>query len=303
MSCAKIYPFILASFLFGQFSFASTLPDNSLHLEDNILSKESNLTEADFNAIIDRALTHYAPIAKHHKAEFIVDRLWEDPTVNAMTGRLSKLWFLFFYGGLARRPEITKDGFQLVVCHELGHLLAGYPYKKTILGRLSWSSLEGEADYFATHSCLRDLWAKDFEENKTHAASVDTYAKSICNSAWSKTEERELCYRISNASQSVANLFARNSKTQPKFDTPDYSRVSKTFKKHPVAQCRLDTYLSGASCVTEFNPKKIPGQKYVPWLSSQKKAEKEAALVSCHQAQGEDLGVRPECWFRPRLDI
>ena len=36
-------------------------------------------------------------------------------------------WSLFIElnGGLARRPEVSSDGFTMVICHELGHFLAG----------------------------------------------------------------------------------------------------------------------------------------------------------------------------------
>jgi Zn-dependent protease with chaperone function len=53
------------------------------------------------------------------------------------------------FGGLARDPLVTKDGFSAVICHEIGHHIAGAPRKG-----FSWASNEGQADYFATTKCL-----------------------------------------------------------------------------------------------------------------------------------------------------
>lgn len=59
---------------------------------------------------------------------------------------------LFFFGGLARLPEMNQEGAALILCHELGHGIAGPPFKEG-----SSSAVEGEADYFATYSCMRRL--------------------------------------------------------------------------------------------------------------------------------------------------
>ena len=48
-------------------------------------------------------------------------------------------WVVAMFGGLARRPEVTKDAFQFVVCHEVGHHLAGWPFA------YDWASNEGQS--------------------------------------------------------------------------------------------------------------------------------------------------------------
>ena len=78
---------------------------------------------------------------------------------------------VIMFGGLARRPEITADGFLLVVCHELGHHLAGYPFID------DWAANEGQADYFATQSCTKNIWQNDNETNSTFRVRVDYVAK------------------------------------------------------------------------------------------------------------------------------
>lgn len=289
--------------IFATNASAMIFPPNDLHLEDSIDRRDANMTKEEFEALIQEAIDFYKPIAKkRHKAKLNADRLWEDSTVNAYAMRVGPLWSISMYGGLARRPEVTKDGFQLVVCHELGHLFGGYPFKKTLFGRFIWHTIEGEADYFATHSCARELWNADLEENAQHRETVDPFARQQCDAAWSSEAERDLCYRVADASYSLAKLLATLHKIpEIGFETPDSKTVSKTSTKHPAAQCRLDTYFAGALCAKAFNPHVIPGKKHAPMFTlwSASKAEKDAAKYSCHTRHKETVGVRPRCWFKP----
>ncbi len=285
-------------------SEASPMPPNDLDKEDFLYQSESNISEEQFLGIIKKAVDYYSPLAKLHGGTLHVDAKWEDPTVNAMTGRIGPYWMLFFMGGFARRPEITPDGFALVVCHELGHLFGGYPFRRNILGKLAWASNEGESDYFATQSCTRTLWAGESEENAKHVDTASTFAKEKCDEAWAGDPQRHLCYRIANASQSVANLFAVNKKlSEPRFETPDNNVVKKMSNKHPAPQCRLDTYFEGALCANDRDIKIIPGKKYAGYLGFffNRKAETQMAAQSCAEDHGFYDGSRPQCWFKSRF--
>jgi hypothetical protein len=215
---------------------------------------------------------------------------------------MGPLWKVFMYGGLARRPEITPDGFQVIVCHELGHLFGGYPFYRTIFGGLIWFSVEGESDYFATQSCARELWKNEPEQNAVHRATVDLYAQQRCDLAWSSRRERDLCYRIADASTSLARLLATPEKGEkPSFATPSLESVARTSRRHPKAQCRLDTYFEGALCTENRDPSIIPGKRLAGYVGNffNRRAERQAAAQSCHTAEGYFDGVRPRCWFAP----
>ncbi len=68
------------------------------------------------------------------------------------------------------------------------------------------------------------------------------------------------------------------------FKTPDTAVVNSHFHGHPMPQCRLDTYFQGALCI----------------LSELEDVNQNDALVgNCNRIQGETLGVRPLCWFKP----
>lgn len=272
---------------------AMILPPNDLHLQDDINRRDANINETQFNKIIDNVINKYKDIVTKHGAELVVEKKWTDNTVNAYAQQEGKRWIVSMFGGLARRPEITADGFALVVCHELGHHLGGFVFKGE-----RWASAEGQSDYFATHSCAKMIWGEDSAVNAQASNTVDSTARSACNKAWNKTADQNLCYRVAMASHSLATLLAFGN-GQPKFDKPDQKQVSTTYLNHPAAQCRLDTYMSGGLCNVGFDINVIPAKGHKEGQSSLA-AEKEAAKYSCASARQTE-GNRPRCWFKPRV--
>jgi hypothetical protein len=273
---------------------ATDVPANSLHLQDNLVSPDSNIDEPTFHQLLDKVYQVYQPIIAAHGAKLVIERRWDDPTVNAVAGRDGDVWKIRMYGGLARRPEVTPDGFQLVACHEIGHHLAGYPLKSGY-----WSASEGQADYFATQSCARELWRDDIEVNKAARNEVDPLGKSYCDQIWSTEAERDLCYRIVVAAISANRYRAKaTEKPDPSIDTPNRSEVPDTIPSHPEVQCRLDTGLAGALCTVPFDRLYIPGLGSPPG-QNRPIDEMDAGRFSCMRANSFDVGVRPRCWFRP----
>ncbi len=273
---------------------------NKLYLEDAYYSVLSDMTEERFNEIIDSVVNHYIPIAESHNATLYVERNWDDPEVNAFASRPRPgIWQIAMYGGLARRPEVTDDGFAMVVCHELGHQFGGYPY-----ARLDWAASEGQSDYFATQACARNIWKKEIEKNKAAAEFATQDIRNYCDAAWDEENDRNLCYRIGVGSQSLAHLLAklRGSDTIPSPATPDQNEVPQTATVHPDPQCRLDTYLSGAVCRKSFDDLVIPGLVNGNGSSSSA-AETEAAKYSCMRSDGSFTGTRPHCWFSPLMQL
>lgn len=252
----------------------SFMPENELSEEDN-LNSLSQVTEKDFNELIDQVKEFYEPIVKSHGARLQVVKHWKDPTVNAYAIQYGDLWQVSFFGGLARRKEITKDGFQLVVCHEMGHHLGGYPY-------VEWASNEGQSDYYSTLSCARQLWKKDIKKNEEVSKGIPHFPKKLCQIAWPKKDDKFLCYRIMLASKSLSDLLGSSI---PKYETPDKTVVTKTDDEHPAPQCRLDTYMAGSLCQAKFDPYTIP------------KTQGESKSFTCFESEGQKW-FRPKCWFK-----
>ncbi len=264
----------LGATLFAAPAMATIMPPNNLHLEDNV-ELDSNVTEADFNKVIDTAEEAFKPIMKKHGGVLDIKRHWEDSTVNASAIQMGGTWEVNMYGGLARREEVTLDGFALVLCHEIGHHLAGFPFVS------EWAANEGQADYYGTQACLRQLWRG--QDNSVAASTVDGAARQACDESWAAEGDRNLCYRIMMAGRSLAELLAHG-QSKVSFSTPDAKVVKRTFHEHPEAQCRLDTFVAGALCKASFDMNIIPGD------------EPEAMKYSCGPRFEE--GQRPRCWFK-----
>lgn len=292
------FAFAMIALTSPAFAAEAFLPPNNLHLQDNI-AFTADITEQEFNDIVNKIVDRYKPLAQLHGATLKSNNLWKDPTVNASAQQSGNSWIINMYGGLARRPEVTKDGFALVVCHELGHHFGGFPLYEDG----DWAASEGQSDYFATQACARLVWEGDITENAKSRALIPAYAKERCDAQWRSENEQNLCYRAALGGQSLAVLLAALGREgTPKFETPDQREVSRTSTAHPAGQCRLDTYFSGALCGVAFDPKVIPG-KDNPAGQDGIEAETEASKTSCMLALGHTLGTRPHCWFKPNLQF
>jgi hypothetical protein len=265
-------------------AYADFLPPNDLHLEDNIHSF-TGLSEEQFNQVLNRIEEVYAPIVDSLGGVLRIRRNWRSSTVNANASRLLNRWIVRMYGGLARRPEVTPDGFALVVCHEIGHHVAGFP---TLPFR--WAAAEGQSDYFATLACGRSLWQDDVEGNRMARSAIPDYPKSRCDAVYSDENDQNLCYRQVLAGYSLANLLsAVSGGSGISFETTDPHVTDKTFVSHPQAQCRLDTYTAGALCTAQWDDHVTP------------KSEADSANYTCNLFQGFGEGTRPLCWFKPAM--
>ncbi len=291
---------VVTLLLSSSLTWATILPPNDLHLQDNLFMESSNITEEMFNQIITQVQETYAPIVESHGATLKFNRFWENSIVIANTNQANGVWVVNMHGGLARRPEITPDGFALVICHELGHHLAGYPLKTRFFNK--WASTEGQSDYFAAQSCARRLWSGEEDKNRLSRGTVNPIAKEGCDSVWSTEKDQNLCYRTALAGHSLATLLGASTKTTVGFATPSEAEVIKTSDLHPQAQCRLDTYFHGAMCDVEFDSSIIPGLNHSDGQRS-KAAEGIAARNSCTRENFFSVGTRPLCWYKPLRSV
>lgn len=229
--------------LSGTISSRSFAPENQLHLEDT-RSARTNVTESDFNGAIDDALAMYVPIFQRFGLEFVIERNWEDSTVNAYAYREGNKAVVAMFGGLARRDEVTLNGFIMVICHEIGHHLGGYPFVQ------EWASNEGNSDYYAAMACARKMI------DTYIPATNETIADQRCRA---QSKDPDSCIAIAHGAYSTANLLATiGGSRKPSALTPDRTVVRQTINTHPNAQCRLDTMLSADLCPKEWNDALIP---------------------------------------------
>ncbi|WP_394822231.1 hypothetical protein [Pendulispora albinea] len=276
----------------------SFMPQNSLDQEDNLLAP-TGITEAEFNRVINYYKGIYTPIVSRLGGRLVINNRWTDNTVNANASQSGTTWTVNMFGGLARRPEITSDGFAIVLCHEIGHHLGGYFFYSST----NWASAEGQSDWYATQVCARNGWVNETAVNATFRNTAPAIVKQKCDAEWKTTASQDLCYRISVAGKSTADLLAALGGGTVRYETPDTTVVSATQTAHPRAQCRLDTYFTGALCTVQGDINNIPG-KSRPNRNSVD-AERDAAKVRCLPASVGVPGYNgknvPTCWFRPQV--
>jgi hypothetical protein len=262
------------------------VPENNLKISVDA-KRFGGLNEAQFNNAIERVEVLYAPIVAQLGGKLVIDRDWDDATVNAYAQRSGSKWMVNMFGGLARHATITEDGMSLVVCHEIGHHIGGAPTKASAYSN-SWASNEGQADYFSNLKCLRRTFLNDDNIAIVSAMDVPAALTTACSKSWASDEDRAICVRGGMAGDSVAKLFAalRNQANPAKFETPDAAVVSATNDNHPATQCRLDTYFQGSLCEVNFNDD----------------VERNSEVAgTCHGSLGHKIGLRPTCWFKAKV--
>lgn len=230
---------------------ATCFPKNSLFIRPLEDVESNEIGKSAFNQAIDKVEKYYAPIVKKKGFNLVFNRLWSDGTVNSDTSVSGKDWVINSYGGLARYKGMNSvEAYAAVACHELGHHMGGAP----LYSDDDWAAVEGEADYWATKECMK---AVGFTLAVSEKASLQL-------------------------AKVLADLGGDPVPDKSKVDT---SVVQSTYEDHPVAQCRLDTYLNGLACPTKGDM-----------------SQTDPKVNSCYSyPSGKTYGPgsRPRCWFAP----
>lgn len=240
------------------------------------------LTEKQYNDVTEQFLEKFKPEADRLGVKLAVDRHWSDETVNAWVRMDQKLLTITTYGGLARHPAITPDGYALVLCAEAAALFGGTP--KVSQGY--WIVMTGQRDYYSTLKCLRRVFADDDNVAAVRRIEVDPLVARRCKREFAQVNDQLICQRSSMAGLSAALLFhdlVHDGEKLPSFKTPDPTEVDRTGPDHLTSQCRLDSYFAGALCHVDVN----------------------TPVSEANERQGvcnddeDEFGARPRCWYRP----
>lgn len=271
---------LLFILLFPLVSLAS-FPENSLRIPLGVKSN-GGLDEIQFHNVIDKVMKIYSPKVEAMGGTLNISRLWTSDKVNASTNRFAHVYQVTMFGGMARHPLMNMDGFTLVLCHELGHHLGGAPKVKNSDQR--WASNEGQADYFAALKCLREVFIREDNQKALSKISVPKIVKDSCERIYKSQQENLVCQRINMAGLTVGKLYASLvDQNGPSFETPQNRIVRETIDYHPHYQCRLDTFFQGSLCDRPLN---------------EELSNRDAHVGTCHPMNGDNIGIRPACWFK-----
>lgn len=252
------------------------------------------ITKEEFDERNSLAKEYYTDFAKKHNATLVVNEYWDDEFINASAGKSGSHWEINMYGGLARVKGMTADAFSSIVCHELGHLVAGFPFYPNFPTPLTIqdSASEGNSDYFAAQACFVRMFENDKEGNQKAEDNSSEFVKQTCENAHSDKTRQQICMRAINGAQiawqAVSDHYNMGLEISP--EKKDTRVAYTTIPTHPQLQCRMDTFVAGATCTKSYyKDNEVP-------LTQADMEEK-----SCSRSQeGDAQGARPLCWFNPK---
>ncbi|WP_438025800.1 hypothetical protein [Sorangium sp. So ce233] len=252
----------------------------------------------------------YRPYAATRSATITVEPRWDATgSLYAAEIRGVRGWFIVPKAQVLNQ-HLTRDVMRMATCHEMGHFFGGFPFKNAgkpgerptsdISDLGTFMAAEGQADYFATKSCIRRVWAGN-PENAAFRDLVPPEGKERCDVVWEDQDSRDICYRSIFIARAVAG-WLHGGDPRVDVDTPDPKVVDRTYTAHSGLQIRFDTMVAGALCDPERDdPMEIPGLVPSPitgmYGHHSVAAENDSRDHSCY----EGLGARPRSWFKPDM--
>lgn len=162
------------------------------------------------------------------------------------TRTLEKKPKIVFSTALFKELELKEIEEILLFCHELGHFKAGAPFKKR--GRTqkdSWSSSEGQSDYFSTVHCIKEFNLK--KKSFTEVEKLDTQIeiREICLQS-----NHPDCYKVINSIFMLVKTYQSwtHEQNELNFLNINLSPTRYTILTYPSNQCRLVTLINGFLC-------------------------------------------------------
>ncbi len=108
----------------------------------------------------------------------VLNAEWESPFFGAGVSLYENNFRLMILGGTTRIAGLTPDAYAAIVCHELDHVIGGFPFQTIQFAE--WSSAEGQSDFFAANVCLpRYFRSLNEAEDKIPARIEDAGYKMI----------------------------------------------------------------------------------------------------------------------------
>lgn len=197
---APVLIFLLSSL----WSQAACLP-NSIGISKNLVDSEMKVMEQTVQRFESTMVRDFP---SDHDLLIRLEPL--NPRINAEVIKENGFVSIAVWGGMLSHPRMAPGTLLLLLCHEVGHFLGGPPLKS----RNGWSSTEGQADYYSTVACMKNLGINESEFFEAATALTSIYAE-------------------------VAR------QAPPRLDRCDETIVERINYGYPSVQCRLDTLIAG----------------------------------------------------------
>ena len=205
------------------------------------------LKQDQYFKVLGTFMVEYFQLVKNKTGkDFVVNFEWE----NKYFGAFAKLeeehkrYSISLWGGMSRAEGMTEELAYFVLCHELGHILAGDP-KQTIPGS-DWASAEGQSDFFAAKKCMPNLMKKISMKKRFTSARV----KKIC----AGNNECETIASIGFEFVNFAQKWSYQNYSEVSLNEAPHEVVDEMLRnRYPSDQCRLESVIQGASCLVDKN--------------------------------------------------
>lgn len=202
-------------------------------------SPRSSVTEADYQEVIRKfTQQNFLKVYQQTGRPLVVPFEWDSPFFGAYAQDKEIYLQISLWGGMARAPGSSKATLAAILCHELGHFLGGEP-RQTMEGS-TWSSTEGQSDFYAASVCLPELL-------RAHPEWVPTISSDVLKVCGPQLS----CQRVLQAGLETVQLFQRYSYRENiavSLQTSENFTSELIRNTYPSDQCRLDTYVAGALC-------------------------------------------------------
>lgn len=236
------------------------------------LNAHAAITKQEYDEVTEQVARIYNEIATESLDEtpLLLVFNWETEVFTAKAqckNPFKDNHILIVSGNVARKSLMTKEAFAGIACHELGHCLGGAPNFPGQSAFQGVNSVEGQADYWSSTTCLRRYFELESNNNLEWLKSqtVDPAAWKKCSEVYQDIQSQVVCVKTAMTGIALARIMESDQRefvTAASLSTPSTVQVSKIERYHPPVQCRLDTIFQGA--------------------------------IS---------GARPQCWFNPNGQI
>lgn len=280
--------FLLALSLLSTSLWACPIEEEQLQI---ILQKQPlmqpivsvGISQSEYEEAVKLAEKVYTPIFEQNGMSLKIYAQWDSAEERTYTTKKGEVRSIYLMGGHARRKYMSRDAYLSIICHEIGHHLGGFPKKEKPV----WSSAEGQADYYSTLKCLRNIFAyENANELKFNLKSLPKSVVSNCQKQFPDKKDQNICLRSAKASQDYGRMLKHRWEEEKPLSllTPDRQVVTEMIFSYPSRQCRVDTKYQGSLCNR-------------PVDSDVRDDDPRAG--ACHEEQGDKMGMRPRCWFSP----
>lgn len=207
-------------------------------------SAEATLSKSEMTTLLRDFREHTLKLSNAKGEKFLLMRDLDSDWANAFARRWKSASgdeaHILVYGGFLTKKEISKKEMALVLCHEQGHLYAGYPYSDSH----NEISAEGQADYYAAN-CLKNFLLQYPEYMGTLTGREQNLYPDFC--LQNSTESLPVCQNILDAISNLNKFFSYNWKQPaPSLTATALEVVDKTLTSYPnEIQCRFDSMING----------------------------------------------------------